>query len=77
MEKDLFNHFLPSFWACYLVNGDASGYSDKDIEEINEHTKNLGECTDVDFENNNFINFCGIGHDVCEFTFYNPPTTTP
>lgn len=77
MEKYLFNYFLPSFWASYLINGDASGYSDEEINDIQNHVRNLGYCTDVDFENNNFMNFCGIGHEVCKFTFYNPPTTTP
>lgn len=40
---------LPVHWACYLINGDATGYEDDEFEEIEEWvTCNApGPCLDV------------------------------
>lgn len=62
-------YILPSHYACYLVNGDATGYTQKEIEEINEETKNFGYCIDANFDTTDFRIFNGLGCEVCEFTF--------
>lgn len=43
---DTIEYTLPEFWASYLVNGDASGLSDNEQEEIDAFLKNenVGFC---------------------------------
>ena len=75
MAETIFEEYiLPAHLACYLVNGDASGYSDEEIEEIDKFVdeKSLGFCTGVDSEDTYFSPFNdmnNMGNDVCKFTF--------
>ena len=34
MKLELFEYRLPDYLACYLINGDSDGLTDKEIEEI-------------------------------------------
>lgn len=64
-------YILPEWWACYLINGDASGLEDSEIAEIDSFCEGLGSCVDVSeepyFSWENDAN--GLGGDVAEFTF--------
>jgi hypothetical protein len=66
-------YVLPSHWAGYLINGDASGYSDEEITEIDKFVTDneLGFCTGVSddswFAHKNDAN--SLGADVSTFTF--------
>lgn len=70
---------LPSYWASYLINGDASGLEDNEQEQIDtwveRQRKNLNttlfSCTDCSEESayswrNDATN---LGGDVCDYTF--------
>lgn len=67
---------LPSYWASYLVNGDASGLEDAEIAEVDAFVKSeandgLFSCADVSeetwFAHTNDAS--GVGGDVATFTF--------
>lgn len=62
---------LPAYWASYLVNGDASGYTDEEIAEIDTFCKGKGCCVgcsdDSEFSWRNDVN--KLGGDVKEFYF--------
>ena len=63
-------HILPSFWASYLINMDASGYSDEEIEEIETYLNskklyNVVSCDDLGFLHKNDVN--NIGCDCSLF----------
>tara|TARA_R110002020_G_scaffold404394_1_gene614482 strand:+ start:164 stop:403 length:240 start_codon:yes stop_codon:yes gene_type:complete len=65
---------LPIYWACYLINGDASGLNDGEQEEIDAFTEKEREgkaisWADVSepwFAHSNDAN--GLGGDVATFT---------
>lgn len=44
---------LPAHWAPYLINGDASGYTDDELADIDEWCAACapGPCLDADVEN--------------------------
>lgn len=64
-------YILPSWWASYLINSDASGLEDSELAEIDDFCKGLGPCVDVSeepyFSWHNDAN--AMGGDVAEFTF--------
>ena len=68
-------YILPSFYASYLINADASGYTDEEIDLIDSFVdrKKLGHCLNADVENTYFTHGHHLnrnqGADVCEFTF--------
>lgn len=68
---------LPSHWASYFVNADASGYSDSELNEMDDFV-NQNQKTGCDFycvsvgEDHWFAwrnDANNLGADVCEFTF--------
>jgi hypothetical protein len=63
---------LPTYWASYLINADASGYSDEELAEINNFIEGKGSCIHVSEESyfkwSNDAN--NLGCDVSEFTFF-------
>lgn len=52
---------LPAHWAPYLINGDASGYTDDELADIDEWCTACapGPCIDV----GNTVEFCWRGDD--------------
>ena len=64
---------LPAHWACYLINGDESGYTPDELAELSEwETMNApGPC----IGRANTAEFCWrgddgpLGADRCVFTF--------
>ena len=41
-------YVLPAFWASYLVNGDPSGMTDREIEACDAYVSKIpGHCVDV------------------------------
>ena len=69
---------LPTYWASYIANGDASGLEEGEEKLIDETLKqlNLTNCVDV-LEDINFK--CGIsylpdllGGDYCTYVFLEP-----
>lgn len=64
---------LPEFWASYLINGDSSGLSDSELEEIDAFlkNKNLGfclSCSDYpEFRMSNDAN--NLGGDCLDYIF--------
>jgi hypothetical protein len=62
---------LPAHWASYLINGDESGYSEKELFEIEGFCRDLGPCIDVgeedEFSWHNDAN--NLGGSVAVFTF--------
>lgn len=67
---------LPAHWAVYLINADASGYDDAELEAIDAFTENegLGFCVSVS-DDSNFVtwhdarDFYPYAADCAEFTF--------
>jgi len=59
---------LPSYWASYLINGDASGMSQLEFDHCNCRTKNLGYCSGCSDESY-FGRFDGLGCDLLTYTF--------
>lgn len=59
----------PACWAPYLINGDASGLEDEDLEECNRVTVGLGHC--VDAIDVGFLSHpdYGLAGDCCEYRF--------
>ncbi len=50
MAQKITEFELPDFWASALINGDESGYTEKDLEEINlflERHPDIGYCVGV------------------------------
>lgn len=63
---------LPAYWACYLVNGDASGLEDGEQEDIDAwiESENPGDCTDCDEPYFSWTNDAtDLGGDVTDYTF--------
>lgn len=59
---------LPSYWASYLINGDATGLNDADIEKCDEATQGLGSCVSVG-DDQWFGQYAGLGCDLSEYSF--------
>lgn len=62
----------PAYWAPYLINGDASGYSDEEIEEIDQAVRGLGPCVGCETDETDFRYYSDLsplGGDVCVYTF--------
>lgn len=78
-EMESEEYTLPAYWAGYLINGDATGYSDEEIQEIDDFLakRSLGFCTGVSddtwFAHRNDAN--SMGSDVAKFTFMLDNTT--
>jgi hypothetical protein len=62
---------LPAIWASYLINGDASGLNDADIEQCDRDTEGLGRCLTMG-DDTWFETYKGIGHDVASYMFAPP-----
>jgi hypothetical protein len=63
---------LPAHWASYLINGDASGYTDEELSEIDEWmtTTAPGYCLDVGDVEFAWSGDDGwLGADRAEYTF--------
>lgn len=62
---------LPSHWACYLINGDASGMEDQaDCDAFLAAHPELGGCLDVEDLGFSWCNdWTHLGGDVSLFTF--------
>ena len=61
---------LPSHWACFLVNGDCTGYSDEGEKEIRnwlDAHPEYGDCVDV--EDYGLGRFDGLICDLSRYTF--------
>ena len=65
---------LPAYWASYLINGDASGLTDAELQEIDEwladHPNLWGpiDCSnEQEFSHSNDAN--NLGGAACDFTF--------
>lgn len=43
-EIEVLEYTLPDYLACYLINGDADGITEAEINEIDEYLKNEGVC---------------------------------
>ena len=65
---------LPTHWASYLINGDATSLTDAEQAEIDEWciTHAPGPCIDTDVNDSDFT-YMGddgpLGADRCAFTF--------
>ena len=59
---------LPTYWACYLINGDCSAMSDEEIKLCDERTANLGHCVEVS-EESFFGRYAGLGCDMSTYIF--------
>ena len=64
---------MPSYWASYLINGDASGMEDAEQKQCDDYLrKEFGEdwdvvdCGDTSF----FGTFEGLGHDLIQYTLH-------
>lgn len=64
-------YVLPVYWASALINDDASGLEDSEIEEIDAFCDGLGPCVDVSGENEfSWTNDANdLGGAVATFTF--------
>ena len=63
---------LPAYWASYLINGDASGYSDEEIAEIDDFRAGKGRCEGCSDETEEFSwrnDANKLGGMVTEFYF--------
>lgn len=69
---------LPSTWAPYLINGDASGLDDEEIEEAHAFLDSFGlgwpvECVDDGFRHYNNAHHIGpraaLAQDCQRYTF--------
>lgn len=69
---------LPSYWASYLINGDASGLEDNEQEQIDAWTErqrksantSLFSCADCSEPYFSWCDDAGrMGGDVCDYTF--------
>jgi hypothetical protein len=67
-KRGIHTYTMPAYWASYLINGDASGMTDEEIRQCDEHTRDLGSCLDVSREMT-FGKFQGIGHELAEYKF--------
>lgn len=69
------DYVLPSHWACYLINGDASGMSDKEQAEVDAFAQKEGvgycaACSDEEwFARRNDAST--LGGNVLNFRFAN------
>lgn len=66
---------LPTHWACPLINGDYSGLSDDEAQELDDYLASeptLAECIDVGEEHwFSHRNDAGtLAGDVAEYTFF-------
>jgi len=74
-QFEILEYVLPVYWACALINGDESGMSEEDIEEMYTwlQTVNPGRCVQVSedswFQHGNDCNR-NMGGDVATFTFH-------
>ena len=64
---------LPEYWASYLINGDASGLEDGEMEEIDGWFDNEqpGDCVDVGEESwfSSWNDARTLAGTVAEYTF--------
>ena len=63
---------LPAYWASYLINGDASGYTDDEIAEIDRFCAGKGRCEGCSDETEEFSwrnDANKLGGMVTEFYF--------
>jgi len=63
---------LPAYWASYLINADASGMEDNEVQEIEYYLEREGLGAPVDCEMTGFawINDANsLGGDVADYTF--------
>ena len=63
---------LPVYWACLLINGDNSMFSEYELQRINEylasHKLDL-HCVNVS-ENTSYRRFNGLITEVATYTFF-------
>ena len=72
MSKPCFiTYDLPTVWASYLVNGDASGLEESDIALCDRKTVGMGSCVSVS-EESYFGRYNGQGCDLATYTFDTP-----
>lgn len=72
-------YLLPAYWACALINGDLTGYSDDEIDDIQDFQRevqvNLAGCVclDADIDSTEFSHRHDGGSiggaECCTFTF--------
>jgi hypothetical protein len=66
-------HTLPAYWASYLINGDDSALTPKEIKRIERYCKahSLGSCLSVDNQDEfSWDNDAGeLAGAVAEYTF--------
>lgn len=65
---------LPAYWACYLINGDATGLVDGEQEQIDSFLKREGlpapvSCSDEQWFARDNDACTGLGGDVMNYTF--------
>jgi hypothetical protein len=69
-------YLLPSHWASYLINGDASGLEDEEIKEIDSWYESEGVRSCVGVEEDGFHwgnDASSLGGDCSVYTFMELP----
>lgn len=65
MSIEVIRYRLPVYWACALINGDYSGLSEEEIQEIDAFLRNAeGYAVDVDWETQGFYR-CNDAGTLC------------
>lgn len=74
MSIKVIRYRLPSYWACPLINGDYTGFTDEECEEIKRFLEKVDGCpVDVDWETEGFYAHNDAGTlpgDCADFIFY-------
>ena len=69
-------YLLPSSWASYLINADASGLSDEEVSDCDFFCSTNGVSGGAVDCGESFFHYCNdfnkIGGNVCQFTFLIP-----
>ena len=67
---DVILYSLPAYWACYLINGDATGLDDGEQETIDQWLKGENSPWFVDVGESSFSwrnDATSLGGDVCQY----------
>lgn len=66
-------YLLPTYWACALINGDYTGLTEEDTNEINDFLETVqGHPASVDFKTEGFYHHNDAGTlpgNCVEYTF--------
>lgn len=74
MNIEIIIYRLPAYWACALINGDYTGLSDNEKQEIRNFLEQAeGYPVDVDWETEGFYRYNDAGTlpgDCADFIFH-------